>query len=181
MAGLKGLDRLVRKLDALGGNSQKALAAGMIRAVKQVQGDAKDLCPVNDGQLRNSILGEVEERHGAIVGAVSTNARHAPYVEFGTGPRGEASPKDLPPDLVGKIQYKQDGWWIHESQIDAATAEKYHFFRWEAPDGQVFYRSEGQPAHPFLYPALKKNEDFVRTAVAESLKTEIAKLAGGGA
>ncbi len=179
MPGLRGLNSLVRKLNALGGDSSVALKRGIAQAVKQVQGDAKDLCPVNDGQLRNSIQGEVDEKGSSVIGRVSTNLRHAPYVEFGTGPVGQASPKDLPAEVAGKLQYRQDGWWIHESQIDAETAEKYHFFKLETKSGR-FYFTNGQPAQPFLYPALKQNKDFVRKQVISSLQKEIDRLSGGG-
>lgn len=68
---IKNLDRLLQKLDSLGGNSQKALKTGIHQATKLVQGDAKALCPVGDsGHLRNSIQVETEERDGNIVGCI---------------------------------------------------------------------------------------------------------------
>lgn len=178
MAKIQGLDSLLRKLDKLGGSSHDALKKGITRATGLVRGDAKELCPVNEGRLRNSIGASIQEKDGAIVGKVSTNIEYAPYVEFGTGPVGRASPKDLPPELAGKIQYKADGWWIHSSQIDAEIAEKYHFFRWESPDGEVFYRTEGQPAHPFLYPALKQNTRRIKQIIKEEVEKEIERLGG---
>lgn len=177
MTAIKGLDGLMRKLDALGGNTREAVKAGMLQGVKQVQGDAKLLCPVDDGRLRNSILGEVREENDKIVGVISTNVEYAPYVEFGTGPVGRAT-ADLPPDLAGKIQYRADGWWIHESQIDQAVAEKYRFRRMETANG-VFYYTRGQPAQPFLYPAIRQNENLVQERIAEQLKAEIERLAKG--
>lgn len=176
MPGMKGLDRLLRKLDELGGNSPDALKTAMLQAAKKVQGDAKDLAPVGQidgGTLRDSIQASVEEKSGKIIGKVSTNVYYAPYVEFGTGPVGEVSNKDLPKNV--QPSYKQDGWWIHESQIDAETAEKYHFRRIETEAG-VFYYTRGQPAQPFLYPAAKQNEQTVVKIVADHLKKEIRKL-----
>ena len=178
MAAIKGLDSLLRKLDKLGGNSHKALKTGVTKATKLVQGDAKDLCAVDEGDLKISIKANVEQTEEKTVGKVSTNKEHAPYIEFGTGPAGRASPKDLPPELAGKIQYRADGWWIHSSQIDAETAEKYHFFRWESPDGEVFYHTEGQPAQPFLYPALKQNKQRIGEIIKDEVKKEIKKLGG---
>lgn len=107
MSGVKGLDNLLRKLGALGGNSREALKVGILQAAKKVQGDAKELCPVGDsGQLRNSIQASVEENAGKVVGKVSTNVEYAPYVEFGTGQRGESSPS--PPKYDGELNYRQD-------------------------------------------------------------------------
>ncbi|MCM1564922.1 MAG: HK97 gp10 family phage protein [Dehalobacter sp.] len=176
MASIQGMDKLLKKLDSLGGNSTKALERGILKGTKLVQGDAKDLCAIGDGDLRNSIHTGIETKSESVVGKVSTNKEHAPYVEFGTGPVGMASPKDLPPSIASKIQYRNDGWWIHSSDIDVATAEKYHFFRWESPDGDVFYYTEGQPAQPFLYPALKQNERRVKKLVKDEIKKEIRKL-----
>ncbi|MEC1177620.1 HK97 gp10 family phage protein [Metasolibacillus meyeri] len=103
---IRGMDSLVRKIDALGGNSKKALKTGILQATKLVQGDAKDLAPADEGQLRNSIQGTVEEKSGAIIGKVSTNVEHAVHVEFGTGQRGENSPS--PPKSPENLSYRQD-------------------------------------------------------------------------
>lgn len=83
---VEGLDRLLAKLDALGGNAEKAVHGGLMKSGKLVQGAAKMLCPVDTGQLRNSI--EVKSLSVDTV-AVGTNVEHAAYVEFGTGQRGD--------------------------------------------------------------------------------------------
>lgn len=104
---IKGLNSLIRKLDALGGNSQKALKAGIRKGTMLVQGDAKELAPIGDsGLLRNSIQTKVEEKNGNITGKVSTNVEYAAYVEFGTGQRGEAAPS--PPKSPENLSYRQD-------------------------------------------------------------------------
>jgi HK97 gp10 family phage protein len=175
MATIKGVGSLVKKLNALGGDSKQALSVGISQAVKKIQGDAKELCPGDTGQLRNSIYTSTEEQAEAVIGRVYTNNEHAAYVEFGTGPVGRMSPKDLPPEIASRIQYRADGWWIHESQIDAKTAEKYHFFRIETPQG-VFYKTEGQPAQPYLYPAIKQNRENVKKIVADHMRNAIEKL-----
>lgn len=111
---IKGLNSLMRKLDALGGNSKKALKTGIRKGTMLVQGDAKELAPVGDsGLLRNSIQSKVEEKNGNITGKVSTNIEHGPYVEFGTGQRGEASPS--PPKSPENLNYRQD-WAGMEAQ-----------------------------------------------------------------
>jgi HK97 gp10 family phage protein len=106
MSSMKGLAILMRKLDKLGGNSQEVLKTGILQAAKKVQGDAKDLAPVDTGQLRNSIQASVKEKGGKVVGKVSTNVEYAAYVEFGTGQRGEDSPS--PPKYDGQLNYRQD-------------------------------------------------------------------------
>ena len=113
-----------------------------------------------------------------IKGRVFTSVQHAPYVEFGTGPEGMASHKDLPAEILSKLHYRQNGWWIHESQIDAKTADKYHFTRIETNDG-VFYYTEGQPAQPFLFPALQQNKGKIAGSVRYDLQREIKRLERG--
>ena len=104
---IKGMNSLLRKIDALGGNSQKALQTGIRKGSKLVQGDAKELAPIGDsGLLRNSIQEKTEVKSGVVVGKVSTNIYYGPYVEFGTGQRGEASPS--PPKSPENLSYRQD-------------------------------------------------------------------------
>ena len=65
----------------------KAFDEACIRALErcglQAEGYAKDLCPVNTGNLRNSISHKVDE--GEPAAYIGTNAEYAAYVEFGTG------------------------------------------------------------------------------------------------
>ena len=46
---------------------------------------AKALCPVDTGNLRNSISHKVVEENKAISCYIGTNVEYAPYVELGTG------------------------------------------------------------------------------------------------
>ena len=71
-------------------NSAKVLKefrAASLRALEQcgseAEGYAKDLCPVQTGDLRNSIAHVVDEREPAAY--VGTKQTYAPYVELGTG------------------------------------------------------------------------------------------------
>lgn len=107
MSQIKGLDNLMKKLNNLGGNSHKSLKVGIRKANKMAQREAKLLAPEGDsGLLRNSITETVEERNGVITGKVSTNLYYGPYVEFGTGQRGEGSPS--PPKSPENLNYRQD-------------------------------------------------------------------------
>lgn len=103
---MTGVDRLMRKLSKLGGD-QTGLKRGIHKATIKVQGDAKGLAPVGEtGDLRNSIKAQVTEERGKVIGEISTNLEYAPYVEFGTGQRGQASP--APPKYDGELDYRKD-------------------------------------------------------------------------
>lgn len=73
---------VIVKLDNISSN---VLPDAIRRALEQscliVEGDAKTKCPVDSGQLRQSINHKVEDN----AGWVSTNVEYAPYVEIGTG------------------------------------------------------------------------------------------------
>lgn len=171
---VKGLDGLMQKYGKL---AERAANEAMERAVgasvKMVQGEAKLLCPVDHGELRQSIKIRVEVEEDRTVGIVYTNEPYAQYVEFGTGPKGEADHAGISPEVTPA--YSQSPWWIHESQIDAETAEKYHWFYTDTPDGR-FYQCSGQAAQPFMYPALKNNEDRAVRNIRNYLAREIRKV-----
>ncbi len=173
--GVKGLDKLMKKYSDL---SSSVTGPGLERAVgasiKMVQGEAKILCPVNDGELRQSIKAAIELQGDKVIGTAYTNKKHGPYVEFGTGPVGEVEHAGISPEV--SPVYSQSPWWIHESQIDKETAEKYHFFSIDTPHGR-FYQTSGQAAQPFMYPALKNNEDRATRDISGYLKREIRKAA----
>lgn len=107
MSTVKNLQRLQQKLNAMGDQAAPIMRKGLNKGLKLIQGSAKYLCPVDQGELRNSIKTRSEIKDEKIVeGDVYTNNDHAAYVEFGTGQRGEAAPKDLPEGL--ELHYKQD-------------------------------------------------------------------------
>lgn len=60
-----------------------AVLRALERCGEQAEGYAKDLAPVDTGNLRNSISHRVDPDEPAAY--VGTNTEYAPYVEFGTG------------------------------------------------------------------------------------------------
>ncbi len=153
---INGVDSLMKKLNALGGNANKVLETSIAKQTKLVQGEAKDLCPVDSGDLQQRIYTDVKSQQSKVIGKVFTNVEYAAYVEFGTGKKGEESGGDKYP---GPLSYKQDKWLVNIADVGP---------RW----------IEGQPAQPFMYPALKNNKELIKKNIASDLEKKIREVAG---
>lgn len=159
--------KLIQKLDSL---SRVDMRAGISNAVQMVQAEAKLLCMVESGELRQSIVTQVGGTESYAVGFCYTTEKYAGYVEFGTGPGGEAQHAGISPAV--SPAYPRSPWWIHESQIDRRLAEKYRWQSIRTKEG-IFYCCAGQPARPFLYPALRNNEKKAAELIAGSVRKEM--------
>ena len=62
-----------------------ALLRGLEKCGLVAEGYAKKLCPVDTGNLRNSITHKIELNDGGGSAYIGTNVEYAPYVELGTG------------------------------------------------------------------------------------------------
>jgi len=167
-----GRYELARQLNTLQTVPDAAAVQGVSWAIKLVEASAKLQCPVGDSELRGSITSVVESEQDVVRGTCYTNKSYGPYVELGTGPKGQRSHEGISPEV--NPAYTQTPWWIHESQIDKATAEKYKMFFIETKNG-IFYRSSGQAAQPFMYPALKNNEDAAMEKMQEGWTAAMSK------
>ena len=69
------------------GLAKEEMLAAALRALEKcgltAEGYAKLLCPVDTGNLRNSITHQVEPTEPAVY--IGTNSEYGPYVELGTG------------------------------------------------------------------------------------------------
>lgn len=83
---VQGLDKLLKKLDQLGGNLPKSTQKALLRAGVVIEEGAKKHCPVDTSQLRDSIHTQAVDENTVAVG---TNVKHGIFVEFGTGPKGD--------------------------------------------------------------------------------------------
>lgn len=160
----EGLDELEIKLDQL---SDLDLRKAVEQATYLVKTAAEGNVHIDTGELRQSIYTEVEDNGDTATGVCWTDKAYAPYLEFGTGPKGQENHAGTSPEITPA--YTRSPWWIHESQVDKRVAEKYHWFYIDTPDGR-FYQCTGQPAYPFMYPALKDNQD----QILEGMKAEFS-------
>ena len=101
---IKNLDKLITKLDNISSvDAEKYVKS----ATTFVHGQAKLLAPVDSGRLRNSIHMETSSEKDKVIGRVYTNINYAPYVEFGTGIRGNGK-YPYANELDFQLAYKED-------------------------------------------------------------------------
>lgn len=161
------------ELDKAFARAQEIGMAEALRASAEfVMEQAKDLCPAHDGNLRDSIKTEIAGNTASIY----TDSPYAAYVEYGTGPKGAANHEGTSPDA--NIHYSQSPWWIHEgsgeNEVSRSVGENY---QWEYVDTKQgrFYRCTGQAASPYMYPALRNNEEKVVKIFKECIDKEMGK------
>lgn len=153
---IKGLTELNAKLTKLGDIEVSDIIE---RATRHVQDEVKLLVPVDTGELRNSISYEMNKEAGTVSGVVFTNLEYAPYVEFGTGPKGSANHSGISPEL--NPRYSVTGW----SYFDEKTGEWIH--------------TTGQKAQPFMYPGMNNSKDKIKKFISSEVDKKIKKIAGG--
>lgn len=148
---IEGLDRLYRKIARLHNIDIKPIIED---ATIRVRDEAKMRVPVDTGELQNSIDYNVDISAKGFTGKVFTNKEHGLYVELGTGPKGEANHSGISPEV--KPIYSPSGWVYYDT------------------DKQKFIFTNGQPARPFMYPALHENREkiskFIQSKVQKKIK-----------
>ncbi len=152
MSSIEGLDELLDELDSLEQDILDATALGLAKGLKRTVAIAKALCPADSGQLRNSITSVVDRKQDTVDGQALATAGHAVYVEMGTGPVGQAKHQGVAPVPV---TYRTTGW-VYRSKKDGK-----------------FYRTKGQPARPYLYPAYKQTRGLILGDVRKAIEARL--------
>lgn len=147
---IEGLDRLYRKIARLHNIDIKPIIED---ATIRVRDEAKMRVPVDTGELQNSIDYNVDISAKGFTGKVFTNKEHGLYVELGTGPKGEANHSGISPEV--KPIYSPSGWVYYDV------------------DKQKFIFTNGQPARPFMYPALHDNREKISKFIQEKVQRKI--------
>jgi len=170
MSEIVNADKLIAKLHRL--SDSRTVTDIVLTAAngggKMVQGEAKLLAPVNTGELRNEgIQVKAEAKSvGEAIAVVYVTKEYGIYVELGTGLVGQANHSGISPEVT--VSYRSTPWYVHESQIDVGP---YHFQK--VGD---FYKMYGQPAQPYLYPALKNNEKRVSQYICTYVNKRIKEI-----
>lgn len=79
--------RIIDNSEEIKKEFEAALMRGLEKCGLVAEGYAKNLCPVDTGNLRNSITHTVDEQEPAAI--IGTNNEYAAYVELGTGKYAE--------------------------------------------------------------------------------------------
>lgn len=146
---LKNIGSLTKRLNKI---AEMDIQKRMVEATKVVHAEAKNLAPVDTGNLAGSIHMEVKKQGKNYQGRVFTNVTYAPFVEFGTGIKGNGT---YPYKLKNiTLVYKNKKWLAHIPKIG-----------WRYVSGQV--------AQPYMYPALKHNEKYVRQILSQGVKEAV--------
>ena len=152
---IANMDSLLKKLDRLGGDTKNAIVKAMKTTLQSAEGDAKANSMY--GSVRTTIKSQFKVEPDSIEGEVFSNHPAAQYIEFGTGPKGQADHAGISPNIP--VTYTQHPWVYH--------SEDYGFVT-----------TSGQPARPFLYPAAKQNESVFEGETRKELLSAIMKAGG---
>ena len=112
-----------------------AVLRALERCGEQAEGYAKDLAPVDTGNLRNSISHTVDEDEPAVY--IGSNTSYAPYVELGTGKYTDGG-RPTP--------------WVYQD------------------DNGNWHWTAGNPAQPFLKPAVAEHPQTYRNIIKDELE-----------
>ena len=104
----KQLMELVNKLDKI---SESTIKEGC----ENIEAQAKELCPVDDGELRDSINTRYDDKNFEHEGYVYAGALYAPYVELGTRNRA--------PQAFMYPAYKQNEDFFKQRLIELINKE----------------------------------------------------------
>lgn len=153
---IKGLERLRRKVKAIPQILDDAMWDATFEITELIKQAAElrlsSSMKYSSGELLGSLKNEVViNAQNQIVGRVWSDKQEALFREVGTGPVGEASPKDLP-DGITPV-YSQTAWFIPTKDV-AVDLEAIYGIPRVTVQGTDFYITKGQPARPFLYPSL---------------------------
>lgn len=134
------------------------------KAGEFVRDDARLRVRVDTGDLRKSIDYITEKKEDYSISTVFTNSDHAAYVEFGTGPVGAANHDGISPNVTPI--YADHKW---RGVIPGLKTDTDPGIRMIA----------GQPAHPYMYPAIADNREEIKEIIGEAVINHMKGVKNG--
>lgn len=174
---IRGLSKFNQQMKSVPKLISKAVEGANGELVELVRGDAESNLASSvkhgSGELVGSIKTEVaSDGKGKSTGHVWTDKKTGIFREFGTGPNGEASAKDLPEGI--HPVYTQTPWFFPVDSVDQDLTALYGMFKITIK-GTEYYKTSGQPARPWLYPALKSGTKDSGEIVKRHVQSNIRK------
>lgn len=160
----KRLKEIMSGLDKMPDEVRKNVDKRMRRVAKVIQTSQEMLIPVNKygggGDLKKGQRSGVKTTKKQTEVMFWNKEHYAGYVEFGTGPLGQASPAtELPEGLV--LIYRTDGWvWFNE-------------------DLNQFLYSHGMPSRQFFYPPIFNNLNLLQEEWLKAVREGMVEYAKG--
>lgn len=162
---IQGLESLLAALDQVGADTPTVVKQAAHQTAMRIQATAKQLAPVDTGQLRFSIETSSEIKGDEVEAKVFTNSDHAIFLEYGTGPKADDAPLNGQPKNPDDVPHTAKPFWVYRTE-----------------DGK-FLTSKGQPPQPFMYPAAITHVPHVgqyfKLALQKLLAKAIARKMGG--
>lgn len=126
-------------------------------ASAKIRDEARIRVPVDTAELQYSIRYRIEKKDGdRVVGVIYTNKEYAPYVEFGTGPKGASNHQGISPEVSPR--YSPVGWSYFDKD-----------------EGKWWYTT-GQKAQPFMYPALHDNRKQMKKYIKNEMRKKLKEV-----
>lgn len=153
MAKIKGLNKVLKKLEKFGDEAEKIIEQTTEANAKELVANARSLAPKDKGKLAQSII---DEKVTNLTYNIVVGSEYGAYVEFGTGKKVSV-PKDLQ-DQADKFRGGKGGTfqeglqaikdWCRSKGIEEKFA--YPIF--------ISILNEGITPQPYLYPAWVKGK-----------------------
>ena len=100
------ISKLCEEINKQGKDIKSCLKKGVKKTTAKCAKMAKNLAPVETGQLRASINLNIKENNVSISGEVEPEVEYAAYVEFGTGIKGMSSKIERPESIHYSANWK---------------------------------------------------------------------------
>lgn len=174
---VRGLGKLQKKLDVLPKILEDAVFSATTEITEDMQGRIESKLQSSikhsSGALTSSFKSEVVKRNdGKVVGRNFSDDIVATIREFGSGLVGQESKKDLPEGI--NPQYTQVPWFFPVDSVDVDLTAIYGMPKIKI-QGKEFYRTNGQPARPFMYPAFKESVEHADEVFKEHVQRNLKK------
>jgi len=157
---LSGFDEITAAFEELGDLALDVAAEIVETSQDELETLAKENARVDTGDLREKIISmPIYSDRGVVYGNVLSAAPHGAYIEFGTGPKGAQNHSGTDPEAQSRVRYRSTPWLFPRK------------------DGTFRY-THGQPAKPYMYPALVVVKGKLRDWTAQTLKRKLGDKYG---